>query len=103
MSRISDLVERIEKLARKFGMSIEEVVDILEGKHPTHCVTVKPEPVAENPTPAAPVAALPAYVTTAAPVAATAPSVPDVGNETLGGIDSSSSASDAGTASTSAA
>lgn len=54
MSRISNLIERIEKLARKFGMSIEEVIDILEGKHPTHCVVVK-DPVdekgaAENPT-----------------------------------------------------
>lgn len=47
MSRISNLIERIEKLAHKFGMSIEEVIDILEGKHPTHCVVVK-DPVAEK-------------------------------------------------------
>lgn len=38
MSRLNDLVNRIERLAKKFEMSIEDVVSILEGKHPTYKV-----------------------------------------------------------------
>lgn len=34
MSRTQDIMNRIELAAVKFKMTIEEVVDILEGKHP---------------------------------------------------------------------
>lgn len=49
MSRMSDLLNRIELVAVKLGMSIEEAVSILEGKHPTHQIKQVLAPV-ENPT-----------------------------------------------------
>ena len=48
MSRITDVITRLEQVAKRFEMSVEEAVSILEGKHPNHIVVTKP--VAENPT-----------------------------------------------------
>lgn len=36
MSRMSDILNRLELAAKRLGMSIEDTVLILEGKHPTH-------------------------------------------------------------------
>lgn len=53
MSRTSQIMNRIELAAKKFEMDIEHVIDILEGKHPTHQVIVKPVE-AESPNSPAP-------------------------------------------------
>lgn len=55
MSRMGDVLNRIELIAYKMKMSIEEMVEILEGRHPTHVVVRKSEPAdpasnIENPT-----------------------------------------------------
>ncbi len=53
MSRLNDIINRLELIAKKMEMSIEDAVAVLEGKHPTHVVVQKYKEVegqAENPT-----------------------------------------------------
>lgn len=38
MSRMTDVLNDLELAAKKLGISIEDAVLILMGKHPTHCV-----------------------------------------------------------------
>jgi hypothetical protein len=38
MSRIQEVINSLELAAKKLGMSVEEAVSILLGKHPTHVV-----------------------------------------------------------------
>lgn len=42
MTRVSEVLNRLELIAKKLGMSIEDAVLILEGKHPTHAVVDAP-------------------------------------------------------------
>ena len=49
MSRVQDILNRIELVAKKLEMSIEDAVAILEGKHPTHTVVVVSKEVTEAP------------------------------------------------------
>ena len=59
MSRVSDILERLEAAARRLSMSIEDAVLILEGKHPDHEIhkTVTIEvPIVTVPAPVVPVA-----------------------------------------------
>lgn len=41
MSRLQDAINRLELVARKMEMSIEDALLVLEGRHPTHVVTQK--------------------------------------------------------------
>jgi hypothetical protein len=52
LSRTQAIMNRIELVAKKLGMTIEDAVSILEGKHDTHAITQKYRAV-ENPTEAA--------------------------------------------------
>lgn len=45
MSRATEVMNNLELAAKKIGVSIEEAVEILLGKHPTHVVV--PAPFAE--------------------------------------------------------
>lgn len=50
-ARVEALLNRIELVAKKFGMAVEDVVSILEGKHATHAVVQKYKEVdSTNPT-----------------------------------------------------
>lgn len=42
MSRVHEVLNRLELVAKKMMLSLEEVLDVLEGKHPTLGVTEKP-------------------------------------------------------------
>lgn len=53
MSRAADALNRLELIAKKMEMSIEDALSILEGRHETHVVVQKykqVEPVAETST-----------------------------------------------------
>jgi hypothetical protein len=43
-NRLQEVMNGLELAAKKLEISIEDAVDILLGKHPTHCVTPKPLP-----------------------------------------------------------
>lgn len=46
MSRTADALNRLEHVAYKMKISVEDVLDILEGKHHTHTVMVRKEVLA---------------------------------------------------------
>lgn len=46
MSRISELLERLEAVAKRLGVSVEDAILILEGRHPTQTVVQKYKDVA---------------------------------------------------------
>ncbi len=75
MSRTADLLNRIELIAHKWVMSVEDVVSILEGKHPTHSVVQKYQeletPLPVNPTVSSATSSLPIPSTASAPNAET--------------------------------
>ena len=52
-SRVAEVLNRIELIAKKLEMSVEDAISILEGKHPTHVVVQKYKEV-ENPTTSGP-------------------------------------------------
>lgn len=52
MSRIGDLLNRLELAAKRLGVEIEEAVSILEGKHPLHMVVMHATKLQTTPTPA---------------------------------------------------
>ena len=54
MSRAGDLMARLENVARKLGMELEECLAVLEGKHPKLSVTEKDTAKVNPPIPAAP-------------------------------------------------
>jgi hypothetical protein len=51
MSRLSDAINRLELIAKKMEISIEDALEILEGKHPTHHVVLKELPPVKVVTP----------------------------------------------------
>lgn len=86
MSRTANIMNRIELAAKKFEMDIENLIDILEGKSPTHHITATP--VEASPNAIASAASPTSLMPTPAP--STAPAVVQASN-TL--VDSASIAS----------
>jgi hypothetical protein len=56
MSRLTELVTRLERASKNLGMELEAAVSILEGGHPTHKVIVNPTTVAATTNPTVPAA-----------------------------------------------
>jgi hypothetical protein len=50
MTKVEALLNRIELIAKRLEMSVDDVISILEGKHPTHVVVQKYKEVAPGAT-----------------------------------------------------
>ena len=79
-SRVQEILNRIELVAKKLEMSIEDAVSILEGRHPTHTVVQKYKEVesnnTENPTASGATSSSPTPSTLTASAATPTPAAP---------------------------